>query len=180
MGRRYGRNQKRRHRQRIKELEEAQTRLVRENTDQRHYASSLRAELKMLLESIDAVAPLSVILKPKLQHVSAEQLRYGPFESMRRKGYRPLDVEMGGDRALPLERVQHWLYEVVAHIRTNPQDFETAIHLVARSPRGEVKNSYFISMEGLRHLERHPEGFKMVFEKLAREVAAHLREKQRV
>ena len=51
MGRRYGRNQKRRHREKIAELEAIQKRLLRQNTNLLNETMTLKAELKTEVET---------------------------------------------------------------------------------------------------------------------------------
>jgi len=166
MGSRYGRNQKRRHRERIAELEKQNGKLWSDNSQAWGKVAKLRFELKELFEAIDAVQPLSALLKPTLVTLDPDQLRHLPFEQLNRLPMRELRVEMDPFGSVSLERMEHWLFEITTEIRANPASFRHAIHLIARSPKETQQTNYFVDMAALKRAVDLPHVFSHVFEKM--------------
>ena len=172
MGRRYGRNQKRRHREKIAELEKTQDRLLKKNTLVLRNAQTVEKELKLLVESIDAICPLSAILKPKTKVMNPDQLRYGEFE------YTEMDhgpyVSIGDadiPQTMPLRTVRRMLYEIIAEVQNNPVTLRQAIHLIARSPTDSQAVSYFVDMTALRQSRSMQHVYDHIIKTLANKLA---------
>lgn len=176
MSRRYGRNQKRRHRERIAELEKTQTRLLHANTRALEKAASVQEEMKLLIEAIDAICPLSAVLKPKVKPIDPGYVASGGFEYVEPgEHYAMIGVNDPIPMSVPLTRVRRKLYEILAEVQDNPLEFKRAIHLIARSPDDHRRASYFVSMEALQsaremhHVYEH--AVKVVVNKLAKAMA---------
>lgn len=148
MGSRYGRNQKKRHRARVQELE------ARLQSETKRAALLLCAsedlgdKLRLVLRKIEAACPNSVALPPKMMQ---QELPEWTVE-----GYRELDpirVSLNEHHAqlsapcirllrVPLGRVAVWLEDVVAE-----GHFRTAVHFRVPGPKG-----------GLNYVVAEPQG----------------------
>ncbi len=169
MASRYGRNQKRRHRARIAELERIERAVLKDNSKAWGMVKQLQLELKTLLEAIDAVQPLSAILPAKIRTMDPEWLRYGPYETVRKTNdfWDGVNVDLKpGVMHVPLERIRHYVYEIAAEIRNDPLKFEHCIHLIARSPKDTNIQAYYIDSVALAQAYSLPEVFERIFRKL--------------
>jgi hypothetical protein len=170
MGRRYGRNQKRRHREKIAELDAIQKRLLRHNTSLLNETVALKAELKTLVEEIDAITPLSALFKPTTKSLDPDQLMAMPFEFLERPEDRGFETEIRDIGAVAFRRVQMNLYGIVGEVRSNPTKFKKAIHLIARSPKDKRRAVYYVSEDALDRGRDLHHVFEHIFQALIRDV----------
>lgn len=146
MSRRYGRNQKRRHREEIARLNQAYT--MADGLSKR-LATDLRdakGTIAEMLTIIDSVCRHSVALRPK-------QLRgQGPRDRCQVEDLPPIDFSavIGGDyapSAVSFRRID--LYALRVFLESRRDQFSAAVHLdYSAGPH----SAYMISEEGLRSM----------------------------
>lgn len=170
MGSRYGRNQKRRHREKISELEAMQERLLHEQSSLIDEVVALKRELKILVEEIDSIAPLSAIFKPKVKVMDPDYLMVSPYEMVERAEDLGFATDIRDVGAVAFNRVRMNLYGIVATIRNEPAKFQKVIHLIARSPEDHRRSVFYVSEEALDRGRDLHHVFEHIFQTLIRDV----------
>ena len=133
MGKRYGRNKKRKHQEKIESLEalnEAHLRAI--DMIDRDRSRALHA-LKELHEALNRANPYSSFLPPRVLSLHPDTLRHGPLELSEHKPV-PVNFDPSADYAAldapDVRRIP--FYEVTAEIALNPERYQARCHLLLR------------------------------------------------
>ncbi len=151
MGSRYGRNQKRRHRARIAELEKTQEAFIRNERKLSGQFEQAKFALRTLIKEIDRVAPLSALLKPKVRKIHPDTFRFAPLEEVEhiRENWGAFTLDSMPKTPITLTRVHRELFSITGHIEECVRTFRTVIHLIAQSPTDKRHAVYYVSKGAL-------------------------------
>lgn len=156
MGKRYGRNKKRKHQEKIESLEalnEAHLRAI--DMIDRDRSRALHA-LKELHEALNRANPYSSFLPPRVLSLHPDTLRHGPLELSEHKPV-PVNFDPSADYAAldapDVRRIP--FYEVTAEIALNPERYQARCHLLLSGFAGRELASYHISEGALRDLKHN-------------------------
>lgn len=156
MASRYGRNKKRRHRERIAELEKS----LKRSTAQEKYAHkrylSEKHDKERLLRAIGDIAPGSAFLPPaKWNHYGGRQMEF-------LKQTLPDEMDLNSSEplvyAVQLERYYVSIGEVEAWVWDHPEEFRKIVHVLYRhpDPTHSIKFRHAFSAEAMYHLRHLP------------------------
>lgn len=151
MSKRYGRNQKRKHRERIAELELSETQLTYSRNLERVRADGLDGDLRQLHTALSSVTPYSAFVPPRvLQGFDVDSFRHIPFEVIEET---TLLAEMAAHPDHPFELVRNIrdipVSRATAAIYKDRVKFRTLIHFKVQSSDGTRGIAYIVSDDAL-------------------------------
>ena len=169
MGARYGRNQKRRHRKRIAELEASLEAEAQRAGLLRGAVADLTHKLDAVFDRIKAACPHSVVLPPR-------ELRHDPYEwnvaAYREVGITEFMIERDvGPEPLPYLRTS--LGKVLVYVEDVVREpgFRTAVHFRVPARDGALHYSVAVPQVDLRH----PGMVEQVISDAVEAIQSHLR-----
>jgi len=176
MGSRYGRNQKRRHRARIAQLEEGLDQHKRRTDRAASIGRALDEKLRRLIKTIRTVVPGSALLPPRTT-------RRDPRPYWQRDVLRPVGLVSIRFDELPIRTIERTtlalrIDAVEAVIRDNPEDFTKILHVLIRFPDGLQK--YALTVGAAEFFDALPEVQEHVADTVVVEFARHAKEQRRV
>jgi len=176
MGSRYGRNQKRRHRARIAQLELDLGRHKRRADRAVSIGRALDGKLRRLIETIRIVASDSALLPPR----TTERDPRPCWNRIVWSEPAPVSIRFDGPPFAPIERTVLALRieDVEAVIRDNPEDFTKILHVVIRFPDGHQK--YALTVDAARFFDVLPNVQEYVADVVVGTFVEHAREQRRV
>lgn len=144
MSKRYGRNQKRAHREEIAKWKAAYDSLSQSKSNDLHKANSV---IKKMVTIIESVCQHSVAIDPKIYYGTED-----PPEKthLYKQNMATSDFIIGNSKTVSYDTID--LFKLEAYIRSNAEQFTKAVHLVW----GNKKSAYMLSQEALESL---PEEF---------------------
>jgi hypothetical protein len=176
MGRRYGRNQKRKHRERIAELE-AENRTLKDNfRDAKVVAGRLNRDMADLHRALNSITPYSAFLPPKSTSMRFDYLRQNAFRIDRLLELRPVILEgKDPDQLLCIRTLDIPMLQVIAKVEADRDAFQYLIHFQAVSPKGRWRSRYLVSYEMLRRSRDWASVVNRIAESLVEQLMAGLR-----
>lgn len=165
MGKRYGRNQKRRHREQIAKLETQVDNMTELSAELGNTIGKWRGLYKDLVSNIEHHCQNHAVLEPKVvmkSHWFYDERRVAEWDK-----YEPIPLaEMAMNQAVQMEVHQTLLH--IIDILTRYEDWDDSIHVILRGPNEKEQVCYAVSGKEIDYLHLNKGFIKFVREEVTR------------